>query len=880
MSESIDRREFLRGTTAGALGLVAVPGVARPAENAPTPGFASRWNLDPDRVWLGPEFWANPLQDWRLRNGRAECLRAAPDREIHLLTRQLGEGPGNLLMSVRVARTEGGALGEGGGSFGFRVGVIGPLREYRNSLIFGQGIDAGLCADGRLFIGDPASGTPGTVDLGREEVELRLIAETDDDDCLITLKAVDPNAGRLLGEVREVVPSNRLVGNLVLAVNYPAGGPARPAASKDAAQARTKTKTQTKAAAKKARAKGQGGEIPGGLGAFAFTDWRVSGSKVETHDDQVFGPVLFSQYTLSDRILKLSAQFPPLGPGDSPHARLQVDKGNGWETVAEAVIHPEARTATFRVETWDDTRDTPYRVAYALRDRDGKADERYWSGTVRHDPVERHELTVADVSCNAHYAFPNVDYVAQMARLDPDLIAFTGDQFYEPSGGYGVQRAPTDAAILDLLRKWYLHGWTWRLLTRDRPCLSIPDDHDVYQGNIWGEAGAARRGTQEMGGYEMPVPWVNVVHRTQTAHHPDPFDPEPTERGITVYFGSLTYGRVSFAVIADRQFKSGPQGKVPPTGGRGDHVKSADYDPRTADLPGLSLLGDRQMRFLQQWAADWRGADMKAVVSQTIFTAMATTHGGNRERLRADYDTNGWPQGPRDAALRAIRKAFAFHVAGDQHLPAVVQYGVETHGDAAVAFAGPAVNNLYPRWWEPGPENAPAAPGAKLGEFVDSFGHPLVVLAVANPKLTFRPEVLATEVDKASGLGLVQFDRRNREITVHCWPFLADPLKPGNEFPGWPVSVKQVQCYGRKAAAYLPPIKVEGVEYPVFQVVDESSDEIVYTIRSDGPEFRPFVFAPGSYLVRVSDPEAGRSRELSGLKAGDEAQPPRTIELS
>ncbi len=80
-----------------------------------------------------------------------------------------------------------------------------------------------------------------------------------------------------------------------------------------------------------------------------------------------------------------------------------------------------------------------------------------------------------------------------MTQLDPDLLAFTGDQFYEGSGGYGVQRAPVDMAILDLLRKWYLHGWTWRELMRDRPSISIPDDHDVYQGNVWGEAGA--RGT-------------------------------------------------------------------------------------------------------------------------------------------------------------------------------------------------------------------------------------------------------------------------------------------------------------------------------------------------------------------------------------------------
>src|SRR5204863_121822 len=84
-----------------------------------------------------------------------------------------------------------------------------------------------------------------------------------------------------------------------------------------------------------------------------------------------------------------------------------------------------------------------------------------------------------------------------------DLLAFVGDQFYESTGGYGVVRQPLDTAILDYLRKWYMHGWTWRELTRDRPSLSLPDDHDVYQGNVWGDGGAPKRATQERGGYDI-----------------------------------------------------------------------------------------------------------------------------------------------------------------------------------------------------------------------------------------------------------------------------------------------------------------------------------------------------------------------------------------
>ena len=103
------------------------------------------------------------------------------------------------------------------------------------------------------------------------------------------------------------------------------------------------------------------------------------------------------------------------------------------------------------------------------------------------------------------------------------------------------------------------------------------------------------------------------------------------------------------------------------------------------------------------------------VCAQTVFTAMATTHGAGRERLRADYDANGWPQSARNRALREIRKGLAVHIAGDQHLPAVVHYGIDEPRDGGVAFAGPAVNVGYPRWWEPDEPGQNRPPGAPAG---------------------------------------------------------------------------------------------------------------------------------------------------------------------
>src|SRR6266516_594381 len=93
--EKRSRREFLQDTAVVtaivAAGAASQAGAALAGSDS---DFASQWLKSPDRVWLGAEYWANPLQDWRLAGGRMECIKAAANRNVHLLTRQLGDQPG------------------------------------------------------------------------------------------------------------------------------------------------------------------------------------------------------------------------------------------------------------------------------------------------------------------------------------------------------------------------------------------------------------------------------------------------------------------------------------------------------------------------------------------------------------------------------------------------------------------------------------------------------------------------------------------------------------------------------------------------------------------------------------------------------------------
>jgi hypothetical protein len=331
----------------------------------------------------------------------------------------------------------------------------------------------------------------------------------------------------------------------------------------------------------------------------------------------------------------------------------------------------------------------------------------------------------------------------------------------------------------------------------------------------------------------------------------------------------MRVGGVDFAIIEDRKFKSGPEGKIPPQGPRPDHINDPKYDPSTIDLPGLQLLGDRQLRFVRDWSGDWTGAEMKAVLSQTAFCGAVHMHGQRNSRLLADLDCNGWPQTGRRRALEEIRRAWAVHLCGDQHLAVVVQHGIDDWRDGPFAFTSPAlVNTIYGRWWHPederpGPNPVPNSPLPWTGDFRDGLGNRITMLAYANP-----PDI-QDERQRADGYGIARFNKRTREITFECWPRFADVAEgDAAQFPGWPITVTMAGNDGRKPIGWLPEIVAPEGAKPVVQVVEEATGTPVYTVRAANNRFQPPVYAVGRYTVRV-----GRDRPDGESFAGLEPKP-------
>jgi len=394
---------------------------------------------------------------------------------------------------------------------------------------------------------------------------------------------------------------------------------------------------------------------------------------------------------------------------------------------------------------------------------------------------------------------------------------------------------------------------------------------------------------------------VNAVHRTQTSDLPPPYDAEPIEQGISVYHTNVEYAGVSFAVIADRMWKSSPSVVVPRGRVVNGWFQNENFDPATgADVPGAVLLGERQLEFLDHWANDWQGGTwMKVLLSQTLFTNLATIpaeapSGAVIPSLRyadpgefiegdkkaADADSNGWPQSGRNRALRTIRRGLTFHVAGDQHLGSTVQYGIDDWNDAGYAMCVPSVANLWPRRWFPPEVGANAKPGAPryTGEFLDGFGNKMTVHAVSNPvRSGVQPEAL---YDRAPGYGIARLFRDSRDIVVEIWPRWVDPSRPDAEqYYGWPVRLNQLDNDGRAAVAYLPNLRVSGMTEPVVQVVEEETGEILYTLRITGNSFRPKVFdSDGTYTISVGEPGTDRQQVFTGVQISDD--PGATLDVS
>ena len=822
--------------------------------NAPDGSFSTDWNTS-NRTWAGPGYWANRLQDWELSGSRVKCVRSFRERRtLHRVGTSIRGNGADFTLNVTTGINTGTA--SNGSRSGFLIGAA-PNLDWRGALLVQDalgrdfGLVCGIRGDGAAIIEDYMVNTPNTLALGTTPatlptpVKLQLVGTYDltsgNYDLVLTARN---SSDQVVSTASASVSSDRLLGSFGLLSH--------------------KGSTNT---------------------AYWFDNFSGTGEIFNPEPDRHLA-ILGAMYTLNRGTMQLVAQHSPVNLGDTAPVTFETWDGTSWNQIATAAIdntdNLSSFTSHFKIANWDNTQDTNFRLGITV---DGEP--YHWTGTILHDPVEKTSLNVAVTTCqriadgnvqNDGFDWspvrlwqPHAQLFDNIEKQDPDILLALGDQIYE---GQPTQEDSSDDFIRqhDYLYKWYLWVLQARELTRKMPTICMPDDHDVFQGNLWGEGGKFTT-SQNTGGYEEPASWVKMVERTQTLHLPDtdPYNPTqpapPVLQDIPTYFTHLIYGQVGFAILEDRKFKTGSSS--PP-----------------ADPNAQFLLGTRQKQFLNDWADDWNGQCLKCVVSQSPFGNLHTHANTGYNFGLNDKDSHGWPVHRRNEAWGLLRKTRMFQIAGDQHVATVAHHGINGPADAGYSFTAPAVANFFPRCWDPvhntGGRISTINP-YKGDFFFDGngtlpTGQPNLtaqdpahvrLLAAANP-LEYHNQTRgispANLHDRGAGYGMVRIDKTTRQITFEAWPIHADPDHPntGTMFPDWPITINQTDNDGRQPTGYLPLIETQWRKNSVVRVYDESSGELIYSYRLLGNIYRPPVYDnTKTYRVEISHGDEAISETLS-----------------
>ncbi len=734
------------------------------------------------QTWLGTDCWANRLQDWRLNNGRIECLEGGAEfevRTVSLLSRFLEAEHRNGRIQVTLGLLTPGKPGFAGLLLGAGAGELEHLSSALTQRASGEG--GGLMAvvdhQGNLSFRDFSSNekplsyaqfspsTSAQQNFKQTPKSSKWILDCHIDAVAndaydLRLSLLDQSSGNELSFATLTGIEPKLLQGGLMLVSSP---------------------NQKHAGAR-----------------WWFKNIKTGGDKVGVYPDRQLGPVVGAMHSLdcADNnlsTLRLSVQLMPIALSNHPTVTLRARKPNTkeWQISKTSSIH-DGFVALFEIEQWDATKDWEYQVSVSEH-RDS------FVGTIPAGTGNDLSLKVALFSCilptaksldhldysklipqeaeigrytKDNILFPHTELVENCRSHSPDLYVFCGDQYYETYPTRAGRH--TDNAKLDTLYRWYLWYLSFREVLRNRPSILLADDHDVLQGNLWGNAGEEQQDNrEESGGFKWGKDLIKMIYRIQHGHNPRAYDPRPIAHGIPVSYSAFKYRGTSFALLEDRKFKTPP-----------------DYESTPSETTG-DLLGKAQEAFLKEWAHEDTHLPKICIASSMWGSAQTDAKG---EAL-LDYDANGYPPDGRSRAVRLAAEAQALVIAGDQHLGMLAHQGLSTHNDGVLFFAGPAAAAFWQRWFEPKAElTNQRDQNRNTGDFVDTFGNKMRVLAVANPKISHAEfdastdhwgKFIADHRLKSEGFGIIDLDFKRHEFVIECWPGSKDENN-GQQFSGWP----------------------------------------------------------------------------------------------
>ncbi|WP_269242622.1 hypothetical protein [Flavobacterium limnophilum] len=175
----------------------------------------------------GSEYRPTALKDWQVSDNRIECLVSDENRNLQLLTRELGNQRGTLEMTVRVGFFNQALSHRNTNWAGFSIGSKGKFLNYGNRAKLYNGIKIGVCTNGALFIGEPSPNHKNqeVINALPKGLDLKIVVTPIKNHYTIDFSTLDIETGKVLASIsKKQVTKDGLMGDLVLVSNFESRG--------------------------------------------------------------------------------------------------------------------------------------------------------------------------------------------------------------------------------------------------------------------------------------------------------------------------------------------------------------------------------------------------------------------------------------------------------------------------------------------------------------------------------------------------------------------------------------------------------------------------------------------------------------------------------
>jgi hypothetical protein len=179
---------------------------------------------------IGSAYRPTTVKEWQVSDNRIECLVSNENRNLKLLTRELGIQRGTLEMTVRVGFFNQTISNRNDNWAGFCIGSKGEISNSGNGIKLDNGLKIGVCTNGALFIGEPSPNHKNqeVIDALPQGLELKIVVTPIKNHYTIDFSTFDIATGKVLASIsKKYVTKDWLMGDLVLVSNFESTEPSK-----------------------------------------------------------------------------------------------------------------------------------------------------------------------------------------------------------------------------------------------------------------------------------------------------------------------------------------------------------------------------------------------------------------------------------------------------------------------------------------------------------------------------------------------------------------------------------------------------------------------------------------------------------------------------